>query len=68
MTFGRCIKAINSEWDFGVANDTMDMKGNKYKTFYIINNGDIVPDYATCLAIAEYSGMRYHKGYFYKKY
>jgi len=67
MTFGQALKTINSEWDFDIANDTQDIKGNKYKTFYIKSGDARCPTLAECLAIADYLGMRYHKGYFYKE-
>ena len=67
MTFGRCVKAICSEWDFDELAPSMDIKGNHYRTFYIKTGLARVPTLAECLAIADYSGMRYHKGFFYKK-
>jgi hypothetical protein len=46
----------------------MDIKGNHYRTFYIKTGLARTPTIAECLAIADYCDMKYHKGYFYKKY
>lgn len=67
LTFDRCIKAINSEWDWDKIADTMDTSGKIYETYYIISNPDRRPERGECLAIAEYLGWTYRNGFFYRR-
>lgn len=63
LSFKQAVKALNSTWDIGEPVECMDYKGNRYEKNYIIGN----PTLADCLVIANYMGLRYHKGYFYNK-
>lgn len=67
MTFGQAIKVINSEWDWDYCGCSMDMSGNKYERLYIKSGNARCPTLAECMAIADYLGMRYHKGIFYRR-
>lgn len=64
--FDRCIKAICSEWDWDRVSDSMDRDGNRYHTYYI-KAGDRRPEKGELLAIAQFLGWKYSKGYFYEK-
>lgn len=61
------VKIINSDWDIGEVGMSADGSGGHYKTYYIKSGGGRCPTFAECLAIADYMGMKYHKGYFYRR-
>lgn len=67
LHFRQAIKAVNSGWDYDELGMSMNSKGQHFRTYYIKAGNSRFPTVAECLAIADYSGMRYHKGYFYKK-
>ena len=67
MTFRSAVKAVNSKWEVDEIAMSMDLKGNHYRTFYIKAGYARNPTLPECLAIANYCGMRYSKGYFLKK-
>jgi len=67
LSFGQVIKSINSEWDYREIGMSMDDNGNHFRTFYIISGDARNPTIAECMAIADYLGFRYSKGYFYKQ-
>lgn len=67
LEFRQTIKAINNEWDYRELGISMDTDGNHFRTFYIVAGGAKKPTLAECLAIADYLGMRYSKGVFYKQ-
>ena len=67
LTFERCVKAICSEWDWDRVANTMDSKNKIYETYYIKSGFGRKPTTAECLAIAEYLGWIYHKGFFYRR-
>ena len=67
MTFGQVVKTINSDWDWDLSGCSMDKSGNKYERYYIKSGYGRRPTIPECLAIADYLGMVFKKGYFYKK-
>lgn len=67
LGFGKCIKVFNSEWDYEFSGMYLDGNGNHYERFYIKAGDERLPTVSECLAIADYMGMVFKKGYFYKK-
>ena len=66
LSFKQAVKVICSEWDCDMTL-CADYKGNHYERYCITNTANFKPTYADCYSLANYLGMRYHKGYFYNK-
>lgn len=67
LSFGDCLKVFCSEWEYDEIAMSMDTSGNHYRTYYIKSGNGRFPALPECLAIADYMGYKYNKGYFYEK-
>lgn len=67
LSFDMAIKSINSGWDYKEMAMAMNNKGQRFRVFYILTGIERNPTLAECLAIANYVGFNYKKGYFYQE-